>query len=166
MYTDIKFKIALIDDEPSFLTMLKDFILKRYPNAQVNTYNSGEEAIEKIYERQDLIIIDYQLDSVNPAAMNGIQLLQRLKQMYPETPVIFISASENPEVAAHTIKFGAYDYLIKNEHTFEKTEILLNNILTQDSLKKNLGTQKFFNRLLVILLISLFAGILIIAFSK
>jgi CheY-like chemotaxis protein len=144
MYTDIKLKITLVDDEPAFLNMLKDFVLQRYPNAQVNVCTSGEEAVEKIYEQQDLIIIDYQLDSVNPAAMNGIQLLQRLKQMYPETPVIFISASENPEVAAHTIKFGAYDYLIKNEHTFQKAEILLNNILTHDSLKKKFRASAVF----------------------
>jgi DNA-binding NarL/FixJ family response regulator len=166
MYTDIKIKIALIDDEPAFLDRLKNFILQRYPQAQVTLYSSGEEAIERMYEAPDLIFIDYQLDAVNPAAMNGIQVLQRLKQMFPESPVVFISAVENPEVAAHTIKFGAYDYLIKNEHTFPKAEILLQNILSHGTLRKNLGAQRFFNRLLVFLLFALLAGILIIALTK
>ncbi|MCC6384577.1 MAG: response regulator [Bacteroidia bacterium] len=165
MYTENEFKISLIDDEPDYLEKLKSFLISHYPKSQISIYNSGEEAIANIFEQPDLIILDYQLDSINPVAMNGIQVLQKLKQKFAETPVVFISLSENPEIAAHTIKFGAYDYLVKGEHTFQKAEILLNNIFSHGTIRKNLKSQKFFNRLLVLLLVGLFVWILIMAFG-
>lgn len=161
MYTNKNFKITLIDDDPAMTEMLNDFIIKKYTSAGVSVYHTGEDALKGFYERPDVIVLDYHLDSINPDALNGLQILKKLKDMYPETPVIFLSAEEKPEIAVNTIKYGAYDYIVKNENAFHRLEILITNILSHGELKKNLGSQKFFNRLLGILLLAVIVGLII-----
>jgi|SRR6185436_18906210 len=161
MYTDKKFKIVLIDDDPTMTEMLKDFVTTNYKAADVTVFHTGEEALAGIYSIPEVMVLDYHLDSVNPEALNGLQILKKLKDMYPETPVIFFSSEEKPEIAVNTIKYGAYDYIVKNENAFHRLEILLNNIFTHGELKKNLGSQKFFNRLLAVLLLAILIGLVI-----
>lgn len=162
MYTDKKFKITLIDDDPTMTEMLTDFITKKYVAAEVTAYHTGEDALGGIYLPPDVIVLDYHLDAINPDALNGLQILKRLKDINPEVPIIFFSAEEKPEIAVNTIKYGAYDYIVKNENAFHRLEILLTNIFMHGDLKKNLGSQKFFNRLLAILLIAVFIGLIIV----
>ncbi|MFI5219386.1 MAG: response regulator [Bacteroidia bacterium] len=161
MYTDQNFKIAIIDDDPTMTEMLKDFITKKYAAAKITTYKTGEEALSEFYIQPDVVVLDYHLDSIIPNAMNGLQILRKVKERFPDTPVIFLSSEEKPEIAVNTIKYGAYDYIVKNDNAFHRLEIIITNILTHGELKKNLGSQKFFNRLLGILLAAVLIGFII-----
>lgn len=158
MLNPTRIRISVIEDELQMSEMLKDFIRHKYPAAEVNRYSSGEEALEKIYEMQDLFIVDYYLDSDNSEAMTGVQFLKKLRERYPNAQVIFLSGQEKAQVAADTMKYGAYDYIVKNDNAFNRLEIVFKNILGETSLKKNLGTQKFFNYLLIALIIALLIG--------
>ena len=158
MLNPSRIRIAVIEDELQMSEMLKDFIRQKYPVAEISMYSSGEEALDKIYETQDLFIVDYLLDSKNPDAMNGVQFLKKLKERYPNAQVIFLSGQEKAEVAANTMKYGAYDYIVKNDNAFNRLEIVFKNVLGESSLKRNLGTQKFFNYLLVALIAALLIG--------
>ena len=93
--------------------------------------------------------------------MNGLQVLKKLKDKFPNVPVIFLSSQEKTEIAANTMKYGAYDYIVKNESAFHRLEILLNNIRGHANLKKNLGTQRVFNTILAVLVIALILGFII-----
>jgi DNA-binding NarL/FixJ family response regulator len=166
MYTNRTLKITLIDDDPQMREMLKDFFTGKYTSSHINTYSTGEDALSKLSAAPDLIVLDYHLDSVVGTAMNGLQVLKKIKDRFPDVPVIFLSGQEKAEVAANTMKYGAWDYIVKNESAFHRLEILINNILGQVDLKKNLGTQKFFNRLLAVLLVALVIGMLIMRMSK
>jgi two-component system OmpR family response regulator len=161
MYINRKMNIALVDDDEQMREMLSDFLTEKYPESHIETYSNGEDAIKKITEEPDLLILDYHLDSNDPAAMNGLQILKKIKESYHNLPVIFLSGQEKAEIAANTIKYGAWDYVVKNENAFHRIEILITNITGNVELKKNLGTQKFFNRLLAILLIALIIGFIL-----
>ena len=154
MYANKNFKVTIVDDSPAMSEMIKDFINEKFKGAAITSFKTGEDALKGIYEKPDVIILDYHLDSTDPLALNGLQILLKLKEMYDDVTVIFLSAEEKAEIAANTIKYGAYDYLVKNETAFHRLEIILNNILSHGELKKNLGGQKFFNRLLAVLLVS------------
>lgn len=160
MYTNKNFSIVIIDDDPAFSEMLKDFIKNKFPNAELAAYDTGESAMSGIYKSPDVIVLDYHLDSSKSEAMNGIQVLKKLKEQYSDTLVIFMSGNDRAEIAANTIKYGAYDFIVKNESAFHRLEIILNNILSHGELKKNLGSQKFFNGLLLVLLIVVIIGII------
>lgn len=161
MYTNRNLLISLIDDDPQMREMLKDFFSGKYPNSDIETYHTGDEAIKNLVVQPDLIILDYHLDSIDATAMNGLQVLKKIKEKFPNTPVIFLSGQEKAEIAANTMKYGAWDYVVKNESAFHRLEILVSNILGQIDLKKNLGTQKFFNALLGVIILALVIGIII-----
>ena len=165
MYTDHKFKITIIDDDPSMTEMLRDFLTKKYAVAEITTYSTGEDALSGFYMQPDAVVLDYHLDSVKPDAMNGLQILKKIKEMYPETPVIFLSAEEKPEIAVNTIKYGAFDYVVKNENAFHRIEIMITNILTHGELRKNLGSQKFFNKFLAFMLLAVIVVFIIMKIS-
>jgi two-component system, OmpR family, response regulator len=162
MYTNRTLKISIVDDDPQMREMLKDFFNEKFVAAEVTTYPTGEDALKHITLDPDLIILDYNLDSIDAMAMNGLQVLMKFKERYPNVPVIFLSGQERAEIAANTMKYGAWDYIVKNESAFTRLEIHINNILGHVDLKKNLGTQKFFNRLLGILVIAMIIGWIVI----
>lgn len=166
MYTNRTLKISLIDDDPQMREMLKDFFIEKYPLSEITSFATGEESLKKIITEPDLIVLDYHLDSIDALAMNGLQVLNKLKERFPNVPVIFLSGQEKAEVAANTMKYGAWDYIVKNENAFHRLEIHINNILGQVDLKKNLGTQKFFNWLLVIIAIALIVGMCVMRLGK
>jgi two-component system, OmpR family, response regulator len=161
MYKDKNIKITIVDDDPQMMMMLNDFIRRTFPSADILDHSTGEMALEKMDEEPDVIILDYHLDSVEEGAMNGLQVLQKIKERYPKVPVIFLSGQDQIEVASNTIRFGAYDYIVKNESAMHRIEILLNNIFGHAQLRKHLGTQKFFNGLLVVLLIIFLIGFIV-----
>jgi len=165
MLTQSKIKVTVIDDDLQMTEMLKDFIEQKYPAAETTAYASGEEALEKIFEEPDMIILDYHLDSKNSEAMNGVQILKKLKDRYPNVHIVFVSGQEKAEVAANTMKYGAYDYIVKNENAFQRLEIVMKNILGNTQLKKSAGAQRFFNYLLVALIAALIIGIIVIKMS-
>src|ERR1043165_3166439 len=134
--------VVIIDDDPVMCEMEGDAIRRKFPDAVVTTYNTGEEALSGIMSRPDLVILDYQLDSVKPDAMNGIQILTKLKARYPDLPVIFMSSQDRMEVASNTIKYGAYDYIVKGETAYHKLELAVRQLASLRELRKSHGTQK------------------------
>ncbi len=161
MYTNPNLKITIVDDDSAMTEMLKDFFERKFPGSVITSFNSGETALSGIYFEPDVIVLDYHLDSIDAEAMNGLQVLKKLKDQFPHVPIIFLSSQEKTEIAANTMKYGAYDYIVKNESAFHRLEILLTNIRGQADLKKNLGTQKVFNTILVVLFIALVVGFII-----
>ena len=161
MYTHQNFKITIVDDDPAMTEMEKDFFEHKFPGSAISSFSSGESALSGIYLEPDVIVLDYHLDSLNPDAMNGLMVLKKLKEQFPNVPIIFLSSQEKTEIAANTMKYGAYDYIVKNESAFHRLEILLNNIRGQASLKKNLGTQKIFNTILAVLVVALLIGFIV-----
>ena len=157
MYINRNLKITVIEDDKAMSEMIRDYLSTKFPASDINVYNTGEDALNSIITEQDVIVLDYNLDSEKANAQNGIQILTKLKERY-NTPVIFLSAQERAEISANTIKYGAYDYIVKNEAAFNRLEIVINNIIGHSDAKKNLGTQKFFNSILVALMVVLLIG--------
>jgi DNA-binding NarL/FixJ family response regulator len=160
------FKIFIIDDDATMREMLKDFCATKYGEAEIFTYETGEAVLEDLYRRPAVIILDYHLDSVDRIAMDGIQALIRIKELLPNTPVIFLSSQDNPQIAADTVKHGAYDYIVKNENAFNRLEIMINNSTGHLSLRKQLYVQRTFNIVLFILLVIGLIGFIVSRYIK
>lgn len=76
---------------------------------KVDTAASGDEALEKLGENPfDLLFVDIKMPG-----MSGIELLAAVKEAYPETIVIIITAYGSIESAVQAMKIGATDYLLK-----------------------------------------------------
>jgi CheY-like chemotaxis protein len=79
--------ILVVDDEAVIATVLKEG-LETLPNCQVMVAASGAEALQ-LFEKQpfDLLITDYQMPG-----MTGIVLATQVRQLYPNTAIIIITA--------------------------------------------------------------------------
>lgn len=109
-------KILIVDDEKDICNAL-EFILKRQ-NYDVKTANSGEKAVEMINKEVfDVILTDLKMGKVD-----GLEVLERAKEVAPDTSVIIMTAFGSIESAVDAMKKGAGDYIIK---PFYNEEILL-----------------------------------------
>jgi len=137
-------RVFLVDDEPIQNEMLKDYLSERF-KYKFDLYENGEDALRNMYEKPEIIILDYHLSAHNPAAKNGVQILQELKERYPDVYVVMVSGQDKIQVAVDSMKYGAYDYIVKGETAFARMENTLNRInelhdarLVQQSYKKSL----------------------------
>jgi DNA-binding NtrC family response regulator len=76
---------------------------------RVVTAATGREALERFgAEPVDLVVTDIRMPE-----MEGIELLERLKAIDPETPVVVMTAFSSVESAIAALRMGAYDYVVK-----------------------------------------------------
>src|SRR3989338_8048936 len=100
-------KILVVDDEPDMIWAITNVLLEE--NHSVVSVNSGEEAITKVKDASiELVLLDFRLPG-----MDGIQILERIRQMRPELPVIMVTGYGGIEEAVQSIKLGAAHYLSK-----------------------------------------------------
>jgi DNA-binding NtrC family response regulator len=102
-----RFHILIVDDEPVQREMVAGFLKKQ--GFEVIAADSAERALE--FFRQDAF--DLVLTDQKMASMSGLELLQAVHAINPETPVILITAFGTIEAAVAALKQGAIDYLTK-----------------------------------------------------
>lgn len=100
-------KILVIDDDNDMCLLLNRFLTRH--GHEVAGMNSGNAAIEWMKKNQpDLVLCDFRLED-----MTGAEILGRIKDSYPGTPVIIITGYSDVKDAVEVMKLGAYDYVTK-----------------------------------------------------
>lgn len=103
-----RFVSLLIDDNEVFLKQFAP-VVAACGDTEVVALNSPKQAFEVLDERPvDLIISDIQMPG-----MNGMEFFTRLQELYPDIPVIFITAFGSTAQAVHLVKQGAFHYFEK-----------------------------------------------------
>lgn len=99
--------ILIVDDEAAVLHFFQKDLQRA--GFQVTSVASGEQALKWIARQEfDLALLDLQLHD-----MSGLDVLELLRQQWPATPVIIITAHASLETAVKALRQGAHDYLIK-----------------------------------------------------
>ena len=102
-----RFHILVVDDEPAQREMISGFLRKQ--DFEVIAADSAERALELFRQDAfDLILSDQKM-----ADMSGLELMQAVHAINPETPVILVTAFGTIEAAVAALKQGAIDYLTK-----------------------------------------------------
>ncbi len=114
MLPNQKTRVLIVDDDEGMAKYLESYLSRR--NFDVSTAASGEEAIRmfRIYDPA-LVLLDLAIPG-----MNGIDTLERIKQIKPDISVIMVSAHNDPEMIFKASKLGADDYIGK---PFEPKEL-------------------------------------------
>ena len=100
-------KLLWVDDEIEMLRAHLIFLEKK--NYDVVTVSNGTDAIEKCqHEVFDLIL----LDEVMPG-ISGLETLQKIKEIQPQTPIVMVTKSEEEQIMDQAIGQQIADYLIK-----------------------------------------------------
>ncbi len=99
--------ILVVDDEVNIRNALVTMIEKK--GHHVCGVGSGEEALERLEDaKADLVITDLKMPGIG-----GMAFLRRLKDRWPETEVVVMTAYGSIDTAVEAMRLGAYDYLSK-----------------------------------------------------
>ena len=100
-------KILVIDDDVDMCLLLKRFLTKN--GYEVAMSHNGKKALEYLEnEEPDLVLCDFRLED-----FDGKELLIKIKERYPHTPVIIVTGYSDIKIAVDVMKLGAYDYVTK-----------------------------------------------------
>ncbi|MGA3107627.1 MAG: HD domain-containing phosphohydrolase [Terriglobales bacterium] len=109
-------RILVVDDEETIREIVSSMLAGAH--FQTRQAASGVEALSILEsgDEFDLVLSDLMM-----AEMDGIALLERSKERYPDMPVVMVTAVHDIQVALQALRNGAYDYLLK---PFEREQLL------------------------------------------
>ena len=107
-------KILIVDDEEHMRELLKDFF--EGEGFVVDMAEDGVKALEKLDDSFRIVISDNRMPM-----MQGMELLDNIKEKSPAMPVIIITAYSTPKLAVEAYKHGASAYITK---PFNQEELL------------------------------------------
>ena len=144
--------IFIVEDNSVYNKLVVNY-LRSQKFTRVESYLTGEECLKNIGKKPDVIIQDYLLDG-----MNGIEVLKMAKKIYPDTEFIFLSGQDSVDVAINSMKYGAYDYIVKDQMALKKMVDKINKIISvKDLVRSNkrykVGVTFFFIALAILILI-------------
>lgn len=125
--------ILVVDDEPDIVLMLKYLLSEKY---NVITANDGKEAFEKVKANPNSIILV--ITDISMPNMDGMTLLSKMRESYPNIGVIMISAHGNIQTAVEAMKKGAYDYITKPLPGFDEVDITIARYFEKRKLESKL----------------------------
>jgi len=114
-----RYKIAIVDDETEILNMLQRF-LSRDNKYTVNIYSNPLSAIESIDSSYDIVLMDIMMPQ-----MNGLDVLDKIKEKNPDQKVIMMTAFSTLDKVLKSHKSGATHYLMK---PFDSLDIVAKKI--------------------------------------
>ncbi|HEV8712878.1 MAG TPA: sigma-54 dependent transcriptional regulator [Candidatus Binatia bacterium] len=116
--------ILIVDDERSIRVGLKGLLSKE--GYEVTVAENGNDALRLLTNQEyDLVLTDLRM-----AGLDGLGLLKKIKEQYPDTLVIMMTAYGSEKIAVEAMKAGARDYLVK---PFDNDEV---KILVQQALEQ------------------------------
>jgi len=118
-------KVFIVDDDEMMSMALEDY-LTRNTLHEIHLFTTGEDCIKHLRDQPDIIVLDYNLNSVHKEAANGMKILEAIKKLNRDIPVILFSSQDAYSVALQSINRGATQYVIKDENAFEKIAKICN----------------------------------------
>ncbi len=119
--------ILIIDDEKAIRKTLAEIL--SYEGYKIDEAVDGEEGLKKFGEKiYDVVLCDIKMPKVD-----GIEFLEKARDMNPDVPVIMISGHGNVDTAVEAVKKGAFDYISKPPD-LNRLLITLRNALDKQSL--------------------------------
>jgi polysaccharide export outer membrane protein len=123
METANSLKIFLVDDDQFSLGIYEQYI-RNLGYTDLQTFDNGTSCLNKLTGQPDVIFLDHGMD-----ILNGIEVLKKVKRFNPNIFVVFVSGQEDIQTAVNSLKYGAFDYIVKGQNDKERFQKVLNKIL-------------------------------------
>ncbi|TGV03018.1 sigma-54-dependent transcriptional regulator [Flavivirga rizhaonensis] len=136
-------KILVIEDEAAIRRVLVKILSEENDTYEVEEAEDGLLGIEKIKSDDfDLVLCDIKMPK-----MDGVEVLEAVKKIKPETPIVMISGHGDLDTAVNTMRLGAFDYISKPpdlnrllntvRNALDKKELVVENKLLKKKVSKN-----------------------------
>ncbi len=102
-------KILIVEDEKAIRNVLKNILSDEDKTFEIDEAENGKMAIDMVEEKEyDLLLCDIKMPGVD-----GIEVLEHVREKHPDTAIIMISGHGDLDTAVESMKKGAYDYISK-----------------------------------------------------
>ena len=136
-------KILVIEDEAAIRRVLVKILSEESDSYQVDEAEDGLQGVEKIKnEDYDLVLCDIKMPK-----MDGVEVLETVKKIKPEIPMVMISGHGDLETAVNTMRLGAFDYISKPpdlnrllntvRNALDKKKLVVENKILKKKVSKN-----------------------------
>ncbi|WP_374173776.1 sigma-54-dependent transcriptional regulator [Flavobacterium tructae] len=136
-------KILIIEDEASIRRVLVKILSEENDTYQVDEAEDGAAGLEKIKNNDyDLVLCDIKMPK-----LDGVEVLEEVKKIKPEIPMVMISGHGDMETAIHTMRLGAFDYISKPpdlnrllntvRNALDKKQLVVENKILKKKVSKN-----------------------------
>jgi two-component system nitrogen regulation response regulator NtrX len=136
-------KILIIEDEAAIRRVLTKILSEENDTYQVEEAEDGVSGYEKIKNNDyDLVLCDIKMPK-----MDGVEVLEAVKKIKPEIPMVMISGHGDMETAINTMRLGAFDYISKPpdlnrllntvRNALDKKQLVVENKILKKKVSKN-----------------------------
>ncbi len=136
-------RILIIEDESAIRRVLVKILSEENDNYQVDEAEDGLSGIEKIKKDDyDLVLCDIKMPK-----MDGVEVLEAVKKIKPEIPIVMISGHGDLDTAVNTMRLGAFDYISKPPDlnrllntvriALDRKELVVENKMLKKKVSKN-----------------------------
>ena len=136
-------KILIIEDEAAIRRVLVKILSEENASYIVEEAEDGAAGYEKIKNTDyDLVLCDIKMPK-----MDGVELLEAVKKIKPEIPMVMISGHGDMETAINTMRLGAFDYISKPpdlnrllntvRNALDKKQLVVENTILKKKVSKN-----------------------------
>ncbi|MBF6609095.1 MAG: sigma-54-dependent Fis family transcriptional regulator [Flavobacterium sp.] len=136
-------KILIIEDEAAIRRVLTKILSEENDSYVVEDAEDGASGFEKIKNNDyDLVLCDIKMPK-----MDGVELLEAVKKIKPEIPIVMISGHGDMETAINTMRMGAFDYISKPpdlnrllntvRNALDKKQLVVENKILKKKVSKN-----------------------------
>ena len=136
-------RILIIEDEASIRRVLTKILSEESDTYLVDEAEDGLQGLEKIkITDYDLVLCDIKMPK-----MDGVELLEAVKKIKPEIPMVMISGHGDMETAIQTMRLGAFDYISKPpdlnrllntvRNALDKKQLVVENKILKKKVSKN-----------------------------
>ncbi|GMR25283.1 MAG: sigma-54 dependent transcriptional regulator [Ignavibacteria bacterium] len=127
--------IFIVDDEQAISKLLSFWVKDKW-GYDVEVFSNSEAMLKNMSAKPDIILLDIMLPG-----LDGIETLQRIKQIDENLPVIMLSAQGSIEVAVDSLRDGAYDYFPKPIDQ-QRLELAVKNAIKSHDLTREIQRLK------------------------
>ncbi|MEN0009580.1 sigma-54 dependent transcriptional regulator [Flavobacterium nitrogenifigens] len=136
-------KILIVEDEAAIRRVLVKILSEENDSYQVDEAEDGVAGLEKIKNNDyDLVLCDIKMPK-----MDGVEVLEEVKKIKPEIPMVMISGHGDMETAIQTMRLGAFDYISKPpdlnrllntvRNALDKKQLVVENKILKKKVSKN-----------------------------
>lgn len=118
----INSKVFIVEDDAFSSLLLKKHITDLGFH-DISEYQSGLSCLEDLYQNPEIILLDHQMDE-----LDGFDTLVKIKRQIPNAFVIMVSSQEDMKTTIKLLKFGAFDYIVKDEEELQNLDNALSRI--------------------------------------
>lgn len=106
--------VFFVDDDKMILNLL-EYTFKSRAGIEVRTFFSGEECLENMHLKPDLVVLDH-LFPGDMGQLSGLDVIKKIRKADKDVSIIILSSQQDENLIPEFLKVGANQYISKDDY--------------------------------------------------